>query len=1371
MSERYFHERVEPKSSQSLSVDDKKFLKKLEDGIHKRDGHYGMPLPLRCVDAVLPNNRSQALRRLAQLKVRLSREPKFRKDYTDFMEKTLKNCAEKVTQESHHEGRINYVAHHGVYHPQEPDKIRVVFDCSAHYEVTNEDLPVQTENMTDRFMSQQESTGTGTNLIFDTGSPANSQQPPKAQDDTGNPVTSRQSTALTDTGNPVTSRQSTALTDTGNPVTSRQSTALTDTGNPVTSRQPTAHTDTGNPVTSRQSTAHTDTGNPVTSRQSTAHTDTGNPVTSRQSTALTDTGNPSPATTAFGSSLYGQPSLASTAYGSSLYGQPSLATTAYGSSLYRQPSLATTSYCSSLYGQTSPATTAAHTDTGNPSLATITTGQPTVQAYSSIPVTPGQPTVQAYSSIPVTTGQRSVFRSDSDNVTSSRALTSHYMSTPTNNQPCAKLNTGVHFSTSQYNGQYHAPQPIFSQQHVSSETITPMSSPATLYNEIQPTQSIEPTLHRSSTDSVYTIAEALARITQLQRLPTAKPDVFTGEEADTKFFIWETAFDALIDSAPITTQQKLYLLYQHLSGKSKKVVEQLQYMVGSDPDLAYNEARKKLKQRFGRSAIIATDFENKLSNWPKIAHNDAQGLRDFSDLLQQVQIASTHMSTLKIFEYPSKIQALVEKLPSWFMTRTKWSIQVQVLQQREDCNAFPSFADFVKEVTFHADRLNIPPAQYRTHTHQDPHAQGHRKTLDRSHASQVPSDQLHTADGKVWYLPHFNVYHPKKPNQIRVVFDCSAVFENESLNQHLLQGPDLMNPLIGVLTRFRKEEVAIVCDIEQMFHSFFVNPEHKDFLRFLWFENNDLSGPIKEYRMNVHLFGATSSPGVANFCLHQTAETNRAEYEDEAADFLRRDFYVDDGLKSVPTVNQALELIEKSQAMCANDKLRLHKFASNKKEVLEALPAEDRAKDLKDLDLRHDPMPIQRSLGTYWCIESDTFGFRIELTAKPMTRRGILSTISSVYDPLGAVSPAKREKAQLKLQRLGQRKELERKLEEFQLTTEIEEAEIEIRIAEEIEGDSAEEKASESMGLPRQTDHEKVDKYLEECSHQSPQLSFAKLPDQSLQRQSTKSYTDVKVDDDQQHEQQRGCVTQSHEHEQKADDSRITNVSNTDTNVYDVLKKQQATMDEVVRNLSMPKRGYMTFEGDPVMFPLFMKNFEINVESKEEHDSDRLSYLIQFCKGKAKEAIEHCIIMPPEEGYKRAKDILRKNFGRTHIVSKAFLDKVVKGPPIRIAESEKLAQLSRDMESCMLGSSQLDMESNLNSLDTLGKVVGRLPISMKAKWAEKANQLYDKGVTPKFSHLANFVEERSAVANTYFGQLISEGKNFFYHGGELDGCV
>lgn len=65
--------------------------------------------------------------------------------------------------------------------------------------------------------------------------------------------------------------------------------------------------------------------------------------------------------------------------------------------------------------------------------------------------------------------------------------------------------------------------------------------------------------------------------------------------------------------------------------------------------------------------------------------------------------------------------------------------------------------------------------------------------------------------------------------------------------------------------------------------------------------------------------------------------------------------------------------------MCSAVNLRLHKFASNSKVVLEAMPVEDRSEDLKDQDLRHDVLPVQRSLGTYWCIESDTIGFRIEL--------------------------------------------------------------------------------------------------------------------------------------------------------------------------------------------------------------------------------------------------------------------------------------------------------------------------------------------------------------------------------------------------------
>ena len=134
-----------------------------------------------------------------------------------------------------------------------------------------------------------------------------------------------------------------------------------------------------------------------------------------------------------------------------------------------------------------------------------------------------------------------------------------------------------------------------------------------------------------------------------------------------------------------------------------------------------------------------------------------------------------------------------------------------------------------------------------------------------------------------------------------------------------------------------------------------------------------MNKPIVTYRMNVHLFGAVSSPGCANFGLRKTAQEGEREFGEDTANFLRNDFYVDDGLRSVKTTEDAINLITKSQAMCAKAGLRLHKFASNSVEFLEAVAAEDRAKEIKDLDLRHDILPIQRSLGTYWCIESDTF--------------------------------------------------------------------------------------------------------------------------------------------------------------------------------------------------------------------------------------------------------------------------------------------------------------------------------------------------------------------------------------------------------------
>ncbi len=58
-----------------------------------------------------------------------------------------------------------------------------------------------------------------------------------------------------------------------------------------------------------------------------------------------------------------------------------------------------------------------------------------------------------------------------------------------------------------------------------------------------------------------------------------------------------------------------------------------------------------------------------------------------------------------------------------------------------------------------------------------------------------------------------------------------------------------MNKLVGVLTRFQQEEIAIMCHMEQMFHNFMVSEEHRDYFRFLWFQDGDMTKPIVTYQI------------------------------------------------------------------------------------------------------------------------------------------------------------------------------------------------------------------------------------------------------------------------------------------------------------------------------------------------------------------------------------------------------------------------------------------------------------------------------------------------------------------------------------------
>lgn len=223
-------------------------------------------------------------------------------------------------------------------------------------------------------------------------------------------------------------------------------------------------------------------------------------------------------------------------------------------------------------------------------------------------------------------------------------------------------------------------------------------------------------------------------------------------------------------------------------------------------------------------------------------------------------------------------------------------------------------------------------------------------------------------EGRTWYILHFCVKHAKK-NKLRVMFYCSSKHQGVSLNDCLQSGPDHINSLVGILMRFRLNNVALTCDIEKMFYQFDVYENQRDFLRFLRIADDSMS-EVVDYRMTVHLYGATSSPACATYGL-RTIASNHHDPSNEssvlAKQFITHDFYVDDGICSVSDIKTACELANNARSICRESGVQLHKFLFSSVDLMKSIPASECAASVKCLDLNHASLPFER---TWYCLVS-----------------------------------------------------------------------------------------------------------------------------------------------------------------------------------------------------------------------------------------------------------------------------------------------------------------------------------------------------------------------------------------------------------------
>ena len=190
--------------------------------------------------------------------------------------------------------------------------------------------------------------------------------------------------------------------------------------------------------------------------------------------------------------------------------------------------------------------------------------------------------------------------------------------------------------------------------------------------------------------------------------------------------------------------------------------------------------------------------------------------------------------------------------------------------------------------------------------------------------------------------------------------------------------------------------------------------------------------------------------------------------------------------------------------------------------------------------------------------------------------------------------------------------------------------------------------------------------------------------------------------------------------------------------------------------MDFPKIEILKFSGNPLDFVRFMKTFELNVESLIQDSSRCLLLLIQHCDGEAKKLIEFCLLLDPDEGYRKAKNILKENFGRKNVIARAHVERLHSEVNIKNDDERSLVKLAHDLEECELIFKELNLHSDINNFESIAKIVRRLPHASQTRWVKVASKIEKIGQDPTFNDLVNFVKGEAEVSRSAYVKVLTQ---------------
>lgn len=256
-----------------------------------------------------------------------------------------------------------------------------------------------------------------------------------------------------------------------------------------------------------------------------------------------------------------------------------------------------------------------------------------------------------------------------------------------------------------------------------------------------------------------------------------------------------------------------------------------------------------------------------------------------------------------------------------------------------------------------------------------------------------------TTPGK-YFIPHHGVCKGEAENlKLRVVFDSSARgVSGVSLNDCLYPGPKLQRDVIDVLLGFRLNRIAFTGDICKMYRQFWIHPKYRPLQHIFWRESPQEE--LKEFELNTVTYGLNCALYLALRIIKEIASLV-ADHAPNVSRTLLKQTYMDDICTGADSVEEALSLKTALVQTLAQFGLELKKWSSNSDKLLSTVKIEDRALcSISFSDVESVPV-----LGVTWNPDQDCFRYDVMSMKTIATKRGVLSLIARVFDPLGLLLP------------------------------------------------------------------------------------------------------------------------------------------------------------------------------------------------------------------------------------------------------------------------------------------------------------------------------------------------------------------------------